>query len=180
MSLSQEDNLIIQSYITTAFLAELENIKFIETEYFNNLLIDSDVKEILYKIRIGNRGNLLITLYSMLIIPKELIEKEFPREFAGLNGIVESIRSNEKSNYESDRKNGKIDYIRHIRNAVAHANVIFTEDSVTFIDENIRKGKKGKVINEKCLITIPLLEIGKLFEELKKIFLLFIKSVREK
>lgn len=180
MSLSQADNLIIQSYTTTAFLADLENIKFVETECFKNLQIDPSIKTLLPQIHIGNRGNLLITLYSMLIIPRELIEKSFPTEFASLNGIVKSIQSNERSNYESDSKNGMIDYIRHIRNAVAHANVEFTEDSVIFLDKNIKKSKKGKERTESCSITIPLSEFGKLLGELKKIFLLFIESVRDK
>jgi len=178
MSLSQADNLIIQSYTTTAFLADLENIKFVETECFKNLQIDPNIKELLPQIHIGNCGNLLLTLYSMLIIPKELIEKSFPTEFASLNGIVKSIQSKESSNYDSDTKNRTIDYIRHIRNSVAHANVEFTDDSVIFLDINKRKSKKGKEIIEKCSITIPLSEIGKLLEDLKKIFLLFIESVR--
>ena len=180
MSLSQEDNLIIQSYTTTAFLTNLENIKFTETECFKNLQIDPSIKELLLQIHIGNQGNLLITLYSMLIIPKELIERKYPTEFSKLNRIIKSIQSSEISNYAIDVKNCQIDYLRHIRNAVAHANVVFATDSVTFLDNNSRKSKNGILILETCSITIPLSKIGQLLEALKAIFLLFIESVRGK
>ena len=37
MEYTQEDNLLIQSYFTTAFLVELKNNDFLNSDYFKNM-----------------------------------------------------------------------------------------------------------------------------------------------
>lgn len=54
--------------------------------------------------------------YTMLVVPKQLLEKEFPVEFEALNGIVDKLKSNAVSTYRKDSV--KIDFIRHIRTAM--------------------------------------------------------------
>jgi len=136
MAITQEDNLLIQSYITTSFLVELKNNNFLSSDYFKNLSFgDRSVKEILPQIGIDNQGALLMSLYSMLVIPKQLISDKFPTEFDDLNKKIGILKSSEQSTYKSDKI--KIDYIRHIRNAVAHARVSFQPNQdVTFSDED--------------------------------------------
>ena len=77
MNYSKEDDLLIQTYLTTEFLFELSNLKFLESPYYKNAnFVDKSVHQFLPTIGIGNRGALLMTLYSLLIVPKELIEKK--------------------------------------------------------------------------------------------------------
>lgn len=170
MDYTQEDNILIQSYFTIAFLTELSNNNFLKSDCYKKLRFeDNFIKENLPSIGIGNRGNLLITLYTMLVIPKELLSDRYPTEFAELNNIVENIKSEANSIYQTDQK--KINYIRHIRNAVAHARVEFVDNTVKFTDENN---------TEKCTITIPLMEVGTFLTELQKLFMKYIETLKVK
>ncbi len=89
MEHTAEDNLLIQSYFTTAFLLELKNKDFLNSDYYKNASFeDKFVKESLPKVGIDNQGTLLMMLYTMLVVPKQLLEKDFPVEFEALNGKV--------------------------------------------------------------------------------------------
>ena len=156
--------------MTTSFLFELKNNEFLKSDYYKNVQFeDNYLKENLPLIGIDNQGTLLITLYSMLVIPKRLLSQNYSNEFAKLNNVVDSIKSNAESNYKSD--NRQIDFIRHIRNSVAHAKVTFIPNvSVTFTDEN-----NG---NEICTITIPLVKIGIFCTELQKVFMKYIETLK--
>ena len=172
MEYSQEDNLLIQSYFTTAFIAELKNQDFLNSDYYKNVSFeDKFVKENLPSVGIDNQGTLLIMLYTMLVVPKQLLEKKFPVEFEELNGKINELKSEAKSTYRKDSE--KIDFIRHIRNAVAHARVEFVPNvSVDFFDENNN--------GESCKITIPLPKIGLFLTELQKVFMKYIETLKEK
>lgn len=167
---TQEDNLLIQSYFTTAFLIELKNNNFLNSDYFKNLPFeDKFVKASLPTVGIDNQGTLLMMLYTMLVVPKQLLEKEFPNEFKELNRIVDKLKSCAVSTYQKDSI--EIDYIWHIRNAVAHARVGFILNvSVKFSDENNR--------GEKCEITFPLSNIGLFLTELQKIFMKYVETLK--
>lgn len=168
---SQDDNLLIQSYCTIAFLIELNRDKFLESEHYKKMNIeDSFVKKFLPSIGIENQGALLMSLYVMLVLPKQLIQKDFPCEFEELNRKVHGIKKEAHSTYENDFR--RIDYIRHIRNAVAHGRVSFIpKETVTFTDEHK---------NKTCSITIPLDCIGLFLTELQKIFLKHIQKIESK
>lgn len=172
MELTQDDNLLIQSYFTTAFLGELTNSSFLKSDCYKNLQFgDNYIKENLPTIGIDNQGTLLIMLYTMLVIPKQLLSQNFPDEFEELNNVVKNLNSKVESNYQSD--NIQIDFIRHIRNSVAHARVAFIANvSVTFTDENNR--------GEICTITIPLVKIGAFLTELQKVFMKYIETLKTK
>jgi hypothetical protein len=172
MEYTQEENLLIQSYFTTAFLTELHNRNFLTSEYYKNANFeDNFVKENLPSIGIVNQGTLLIFLYTMLVLPKQLIENDFPIEFAELNNKIDQIKSEANSTYRNDSET--IDYIRHMRNAVAHARLTFIPNqAVTFTDENNR--------GEKCTITIPLNKVGFFLTELQKVFMKYIEKLKTK
>lgn len=179
MNYSKEDDLLIQTYLTTEFLFELSNLKFLESPYYKNAnFLDKSVHQFLPTIGIGNRGALLMTLYSLLIVPKELIEKKYRKEFRDLNIFVGTIKSDVNTTYEKDTNS--VDYIRHIRNAVAHANMEFTsENEVVFLDHNKYYDEKKKLlIIEDCSITIPLVKIDLLINQLKKIFAKHIEKLK--
>ena len=170
MSLTQEDNLLIQSYFTTAFLTELKNSDFLNSDCYKNLQFqDEFVKENLPNVGIDNQGSLLIFLYTLLVIPKQLLENRFPDEFKELNVKLDTIKESANSTYRKD-SNG-IDYIRHIRNSVAHARVSFDSNiSVTFTDENN--------IGEICTIVILLPKFGQFLAALQKVFMTYIEEIK--
>lgn len=172
MEYTQEDNLLIQSYFTTSFLMELRNMDFLNSDYYKKASFeDNYVQENLPTVGIDNQGALLMVFYAMLVIPKQLLEKSFPTEFKALNEKVDKLKSEATSTYKKDSDG--IDYIRHIRNAVAHVKVNFISDtSVKFIDYNNR--------SEKCEITIPLEKIGLLLTDLQKVFFKYIITLQTK
>jgi hypothetical protein len=169
IDLSPNDNLLIQSYLTVAFLIELTKLRFLESTSYRDLQFeDQTVKKLLPTVGLDNRGALLVCLYAMLIIPKQLLENKFPREFKGLNVILKGLQSAESSTYASDATG--IEYVRHIRNAVAHARVTFIEGCVTFLDENAK--------SERCEITIPLVKMPSFLTELQSIFLKYVTEAK--
>jgi hypothetical protein len=172
MEYTQEDNLLIQSYFTTAFLLELKNNDFLQSDYYKNVSFDDKfVKENLPRVGIDNQGTLLMTLYTMLVIPKQLLEEDFPAEFEALNKRVDELKSEAISTYRKD--SDEIDFIRHIRNAVAHARVEFEPNTyVKFVDKN----NGGEI----CEITIPLERFGLFLTELQKVFMNYIESLKVK
>jgi hypothetical protein len=173
MEYSQNDNLLLQSYFTISFLTELKNVDFLNSDYFKSAEFeDKFVKESITRVGIDNQGSLLIYLYSMLVVPRQLLETEFPTEFEALNGILNDINSNAESNYSSDSE--QIDFVRHIRNSVAHARVEFIPgQSVTFTDTN----NSGSMV---CNITIPLDEIGEFLMALQLIFFSYVEKLKSK
>ncbi len=170
MNYSQSDNLLIQSYLTISFLTELKNINFLDSEYYENAgFKDKFVKENFAKIGIDNQGSLLMFIYAMLVVPRQLLQQHFPTEFSGLNVTIGNIGSKANSTYSED-VNG-IGYVRHIRNAVAHAKVSFEPNrTVTFRDENNR--------GEICSIEIPLDKVGIFLTKLQAIFIAYIEQVK--
>ena len=172
MTLTQENELLIQSYSTVAFLLELKNLDFLSSDYYKNANFqDKSAQEVITRVGIDNQGSMLMVLYTMLVIPNERIKHRFPDEFDNLNNVVHTIKNDTKtqSNYKKDSVN--IDYIQHIRNSVAHANLSFVPNTeVIFFDGN----KSG----DNCTITIPLSEFGIFLTALQNIFLKYIETLQ--
>lgn len=171
--LTQKDNLIIMPYMNIMFMFELKNSGFFESDEYKKMKIqDNNIREVIDTVGIDNQGLLLMTLYAILVVPKELYIDESSSEYICLNNKVKSITIYERSNYRSD-SNG-INYIRHIRNSISHARVVFFPNQfVEFIDENTFRGN-----NERCVIRIPLAKINELLEELQKVFYKYIEDLK--
>lgn len=170
MNYSNNDNLLIQSYFTTALLVELRNANFLDSEYYKNTQFeDKFVHENLPKVGIDNQGTLLVTLYTLLVVPRQLLEASFPDDFEALNDAVETLSVKATSTYKKDKQ--KIDHVRHLRNAVAHAKVKFEQNgTVTFRDEN----GSGSVWEA----TFHLSKIGLLLTELQSVFMKYVEKVK--
>lgn len=170
MNYSNNDNLLIQSYFTTALLVELKNANFLDSDYHKNMQFqDKFVQGNLSKVGIDNQGTLLMVLYTLLVVPRQLLETNFPAEFDSLNGEVDRLATSTTSNYKKDAQS--VDHVRHLRNSVAHARVNFKQDgTVTFRDEDGR----GSVWEA----TFPLSNIGHLLAALQAIFMKYVESVK--
>lgn len=170
MKYSNNDNLLIQSYFTTALLAELKNANFLDSDHYKNMQFqDRFVQGSLPEVGIDNQGTLLMFLYTLLVVPRQLIENKFPADFNNLNAEIERLANSKKSNYKTDAQS--VDHVRHLRNSVAHARVNFKQDgTVTFHDEDGR----GSVWEA----TISLSNIGHLITALQAIFMKYVESVK--
>lgn len=157
MELSREDNLIIQSYSIVAFLEELVQKDFVNDTFYKEK-ISSRVKDSFKQTGgIDNQGCLLIFLYAMLVIPRELYEDKLSSSFDALNSVISKEAVVIQNDYDKE------DYIRHMRNSVSHATVEFDpRNTVTFTDKN---NKNGKLF----VFSLPLKKVGFILANLQKI-----------
>jgi hypothetical protein len=168
-NISQETNLILQTFYTCVLLTELKNNKFIESDYFKNMKFgNSIIKSQIASINVDNQGTLLMVLYAMLVVPKQLLWDNYPDDFGVINQQIEEIAFDTETTYNSD--NPDVDFLRHIRNAVAHAKVEFEPNvKVTFKDRNNR-GDRFKT-------SIPLDKIGVLLTGLQSIYIKYVNDI---
>ena len=141
-------SLIIQAIVSTTFLAELQNSNFLDSEYFKNMHFDNEsYKAILKQSGIGNPAVLQFSLYSYLVIPKELLNREEYEPITFLHKNIDNYISTivEKETYSTYSKESSvktIKYCNHIRNAIAHSRTMYEIENnisyVTFIDERQR------------------------------------------
>jgi hypothetical protein len=139
--ISQADNLVLQSYYSVSLIAELRNNAFLESHYFESMKFSAPwIKEEIKSIGVDNQGSLLMSLYAMLVIPRELIFKKYPDKVDDIQRFLRSKCKITKNEYQTQIES--IDILRHIRNSVSHASVAFVPKSVMiFSDENTRAKK---------------------------------------
>ncbi len=69
-------------------------------------------------------------LYAMLVLPREIVQNAHATEYDAINDFLRNHAQNTTTNYRSD--NPTTNYLRHVRNAIAHAHVSFRpNDAVT-------------------------------------------------
>ncbi|MDC9727177.1 MAG: HEPN family nuclease [Candidatus Thioglobus sp.] len=169
--LSQEDNLLFQSYISVALFAELRSNNFIDSDFFKGMSFGVQaIKKELKNIGVDNQGSALMSLYAMLVIPRELIFEKYPSKVAEINDFLEQNSKNVHTTYRSDQQ--KVDFLRHIRNSVSHARVTFEPSkSIGFSDQNSRT-------REQFTSELPLEYFGKFMEKLQEVHLTYIKELQ--
>src|SRR5574338_541051 len=155
--ISQEMNLILQSYYTVALLSALStNNNLVGSEYYKSLNLDFLVRDGIEQVGIDNQGCALMTLYAMLVIPKELISNKYSAAYDAIDLKLASLTIETNSTYGES----PVRYLKHIRNAVAHARVSFAPgESITFEDRDDKKGHRFTT-------TMPLRNLGQLLNEL--------------
>lgn len=174
--ITPEKSLFLQSLATTSLLAELQNNDFINSEYFSNLKFDNNsFKQILVTSGIGNPACMQMMIYALLIIPKEILTEEVYSEinskFIDINKKIDGmVEEGSSTNYKSDQSltEYRMDYLRHIRNAVSHARCEYKSDNnknfVTFKDISTTG-------NECCEIKIECQKVGLILMELQKLMI---------
>ena len=188
MSLSNDENLILQSYLNCILITSLKKSNFFDSDYFKDLDFgDKGMKQSLYSIGIDNQGMVLTFLHSMLVMPYERIFKNkeignlYKDEFKKLNEEIDKIVYEKESNYEEDKS--IIDYVYHIRNAISHGRVNFENGCVIFTDSKVVKTKKSKKTKNKkykCLIKFKLDNFWKLLVALQDFFKKYIEDIQKR
>ena len=169
----EHDSFILQALATTSLLAELSNNDYLNTEHFKNLKFENEsFKKILEISSIGNPACLQMFLYALLVIPKEMEEKSPVKlQLANLNSEIDKLKISLISTYAKEQN---FNYIKHMRNALSHANCFFSTISgnttVTFKDYNTRNKK------EYCEITISTFNVGTILMSIQKILLSYFKD----
>ncbi len=134
--------------------------------------IDNVVNQI-YDQTKSEQGALLMYLYALLVVPKELIDIEkYKNKYAYINNWIKlnNISEAENTTYKYDKP--LINYVRHIRNAVSHGNVEFEESEYVIFKDNSPDGKQS------CQFKIALgNNITKVIYELRKVIEDYINNV---
>ena len=170
--LTQEQNLLFQSYFTVSLLVELKNNSLLDSAYYEGITFGAPwIKEELRSIGIDNQGCAMMALYAMLVLPREIIQQAYSSEYDDINNFLQSIMQNTTTKYRSDSSG--INFLRHIRNAVAHARVEFSpNDVVTFFDENSRT-------NENFSSELPLTQLGEFIHRLQMVHIAYIQDLQQ-
>ena len=166
--ITQEDDLILQSYYTTVLLKALGDSQLERSDYFAALNMPEWTKKGLREIGVQNQGSALMALYAMFVVPRQLIRAEFPDQFAGIESFLKTAVSKVETTYkhEDASNRGTIRFADHIRNSVAHARVMFIPKvSIEFTD---RKGK------QEFKATLPLSKFGELLGKMQEVHLAYI------
>ncbi|MDO4280972.1 MAG: hypothetical protein Q4C56_05020 [Peptococcaceae bacterium] len=170
-----EESLLLQCLSTTALLGELSNNNFFNSEYFKQLpFSNEDFKKILVDSGLGNPATMLMMLYALLIVPKERLSgpdydmfedyvksKIYPT-------IIDLAEKETYSTYAGEESLSKINYFRHLRNAVAHAKCYYFSENqkryVIFSDSN-NNTKECSIKLECCNVGLILMELQKCIME---------------
>jgi hypothetical protein len=167
IELNQEGNLIFQSYFIVDLLLNLRRNDFINSDYFDKMVYEFPlIKEQLKKTNIDNQGFILITLYTMLIIPREIIQDNFTAEFEAINLKLTSYCQNTQTTYNSDST--RIDYVRHLRNAVAHGRISFEPNQYLKYEDQLN--------NQTFVSELPLNKIQEMICDLLEIHKKYISN----
>lgn len=164
--LSQDENLILQELISVSFILELHKNNLLESEFYKKMHFDNpSISVLMENIKIDNQGMLLMFLYSLLLTPKEKIYKDYKNDYDLLDKKINDYIILLESTYdESETK-----YIKHIRNAIGHGRVEFTNNSIKFYDF---------YRNKKFLVEVRLDKIGHILNELQKILYKYIDDLK--
>ena len=76
-----EENLIIQPYLIIELLFNLKKHYFISSDYFSKMNYNNDTRDLLKRTDIDNQGLIMLSLYALLVIPKEILKKTYVPDF---------------------------------------------------------------------------------------------------
>lgn len=152
---TNQDNLIFQSLYTVLLIKELNDAKQHDSTFFAGLPLSQDVMSVIGEVGVDNQGCLLMFLYALLVIPREVIEDTFKTEYNEIDKLLYTWKMKTVSTYDREPPHK---YIRHIRNAVAHGRVSF-EPKVLVKFEDEYTDKKTKKLS-KFSAEMPLSKVG--------------------
>ena len=174
-TISQEESLLLQCLATTSLLGELSNANFLESDYYKQLSFSNkNIKNILTQFGLRNPATMQMMLYALLTVPRETLSRTaysvLETYVERINPLVSTLIETETmSTYDNEDSCEKIDYFRHIRNAVAHSKCNYFSDRgknfVIFSDSNNNGSKVCSIKMECYKVGIILMELQRLIKE---------------
>ena len=183
MELTPNESIFCQALAMTSLLGELNNSKFLESEYYQNLRFSGNsenFRKILNASGLGNPATMQMFLYILLVMPKEIL-KDFDRKFSAqceveINQLFLNLVVNVNTTYNKESNNNlaTVNYYKHTRNAVSHAKCCYEVKNnvcyVTFKDENPRD------VSQHCQFTIKTEDMGRIIKKLQMQIMMFLNS----
>lgn len=144
---SEDPNYILNCTVANiALLTVVGNNKLLDSDFYNNMDWpwgnDGNntriIKEILEQVGCGNPAMMIMQFYALLVMPKQLTPDYNDFCKGDFNSLFHELKSEANSTYEQGEE--KIDYYRHVRNAVSHSHFSFyvadNEKYVKFWDKD--------------------------------------------
>jgi hypothetical protein len=177
--ITQEDNLILQSYYTVILLKELGAVYSKGSDSFDSLKLPISIKQAFKEIGIQNQGSAIMALYALLVVPREIISHKYKTEYAAVNNFLRNEVTLHQTTYKKEKASDltSIDFIWHARNAVAHAKISFIPNhSITFSDRK-KTNSKGKVVHiEEMSFSLPWSKFGNFLNSLQEVHFKYIQQ----
>jgi len=181
MNLTEQESIFCQALAMTSLLVELSDRDFLNSDYYNQNIIfaenNDNFQKILKASGLGNPATMQIFLYILLVMPKETLSGLDDRTLNSwenaLKTIVSSFSLSVTTTYpgESSSNLSTVNYYRHIRNAVSHANCVYETEKgrtyITFKDEDTRKLYH-------CEIKMLTSDVGRILEVLQKQIMIYL------
>lgn len=168
---TDEENQMIQTYMSFKFLLELHNVGFVKTKEYSDLPFkDSFVHEQMKSMGIMNQGMIPPIMYMMLVMPRELLSNQSSNEYKEINSFISSLNLKTTSSYQSDGI--EINYIRHMRNAISHMNVTYDKTGAIFKDTNKKQ--------EQFSMNVDYQNLGVIVEKLSEVYAKYIEDIKRK
>jgi hypothetical protein len=169
--ISQETNLILQSYFVIALLNALsQDNRLTKSEFYGTLDLSPPIRSGIDQVGVDNQGCALMALYAMLVVPKQLLKDKYKDEYDAINTWLDSVLLDIHSTYtytETPR-----DYLRHIRNSVAHLRVSFEPNSTITFEDQTTSGSSSFGAK------LPLVSLGSLLKKLQTIHIRYAQEMR--
>lgn len=181
INLTEQESIFCQALAMTSLLVELSDRDFLNSDYYNQNIIfaenNDNFQKILKASGLGNPATMQIFLYILLVMPKETLSGLDDRTLNSwenaLKTIVSSFSLSVTTTYpgESSSNLSTVNYYRHIRNAVSHANCVYETEKgrtyITFKDEDTRKLYH-------CEIKMLTSDAGRILEVLQKQIMIYL------
>lgn len=180
-NITQKDSLLLQILSNTVLLAELSNADFLKSDYFQKLQFSNkNCKEILFFSGIGNPATMQMMLYALLVIPKEFLSQsndtKLEEYITDINSFVykkiEQGAESTYSTYSGEENVMNINFVKHIRNAVAHSRCKYSSENYTnyvvFTDTDNKF--------HECNIKMKTQNVGLLLGKLQQIIMEYISN----
>lgn len=184
---TEEQLLIIQTYSNFLLWKDLERNSLKTSIFFKKLVPQQDsVKQFIKKEGVFNLGLVHICLYALLCVPHEIFKKESKKnkvymlKFDEINNFISSELKVKPQIYTYPYQ--KIDFLRHIRNSISHANFEYTDtpNHIMFRDKDDswdKSIKKKRDYKFECIFRLDSLD--QILHKLAEIFEIYITSIAE-
>ena len=183
---SAPESIFFQALSTTILILRLDGDGFLNSDYYKKIdNLDVFVKDVLAQSGLGNPATLQMFLYVLLVMPKEIMEKEGPGTENlwknEINAYISNFRDicvSSTYSWEDQSNLSTIDFYGHIRNAVSHSRCSYSTEKntcyVTFFDQNNKK------VPEKCSIKMSTGDVGLVLGKLQDLMLTYLKGLQSK
>lgn len=141
MDIKGEEFLLYCAVADVALLTTLGNNKLIDSEYYKQLnwpwsndnANTKIIKEVLKQADFGNPVMMIMQLFILLVMPKQLTSDYSAFCKNDFNNLFDELKKTVDSTYPYDKE--KTDYYRHIRNSLSHSNYKFyNEGEISFVE----------------------------------------------